>query len=111
MAPLTQEERVQLEKAGTSLQLKTAQQDLRGAQNNLNVAIRGYGTNSKEAAAALRDFNAAQSNVSTLQSQVGATTKQNTASMRSLATGLSGAATASFSLYGAMTELMKLRLA
>jgi hypothetical protein len=105
VAPLTQEEQVQLEAAGTSLQLKAAQQDLSSAQNNLNVAIRGYGTNSVEAAAALRDLNAAQANVSTLQGQVGATTKQNTASMRDLTTGISGVATASFSLYGAYDRI------
>jgi hypothetical protein len=105
VAPLTQEEQVQLEAAGTSLQLKIAQQDLSSAQNNLNVAIRGYGTNSVEAASALRDLNAAQANVSSLQGQVGATTKQNTASMRELTTGISGVATASFSLYGAYDRI------
>jgi hypothetical protein len=105
IAPLTQEEQVQLETAGTALQLKTAQQDLSSAQNNLNVAIRGYGTNSAEAATALRDLNAAQANVSTLQAQVGVNTKQNTASMRDLTTGISGVATASFSLYGAYDRI------
>ena len=87
------------------MQLKTAEQDLRDAQDNLNGAIRGYGTNSKEAATALRDFNSAQANVATLQAQVGVTTEQNTASMRSFATGLSGAATASFSLYSAIDRI------
>ena len=67
--------------------LKTAEQDLQDAQDNLNAAIRGYGTNSKEAATALRDLNSAQANVSTLQAQVGATTEQNTASMRELCHG------------------------
>jgi hypothetical protein len=105
VAPLTQEEQVQLEAAGTSLQLKTAQQDLSSAQNNLNVAIRGYGANSAEAASALRELNAAQSNVSSLQGQVGVTTKQNTASMRELTMGISGVATASFSLYGAYDRI------
>jgi hypothetical protein len=101
VAPLTQQEQVQLEAAGSAFQLKTAQQDLSSAQNSLNVAIRGYGTNSVEAAAALRELNAAQANVSTLQGQVGASTKQNTASMRDFTTGISGVATASFSLYSA----------
>ena len=96
---------MQLENAGSAFQLKTAEQDLRDAQDNLNGAIRGYGTNSKEAAAALRDFNSAQANVASLQAQVGATTEQNTASMRSFATGLSGAATASFSLYSAIDRI------
>jgi hypothetical protein len=105
IAPLSTSERVQLENAGSALQLKTAEQDLRDAQDNLNLAIRGYGTNSKEAATALRDLNSAQSNVATLQAQVGATTEQNTASMRSFATGLSGAATASFSLYSAIDRI------
>ena len=105
IAPLSTSERVQLENAGSALQLKTAEQDLRDAQENLNGAIRGYGTNSKEAAAALRDFNSAQANVVSLQTQVGATTEQNTASMRSFATGLSGAATASFSLYSAIDRI------
>ena len=68
-------------------------------------AIRGYGTNSVEAAAALRELNAAQANVSTLQAQVGVNTKQNTASMRDLTTGISGVATASFSLYGAYDRI------
>ena len=105
ISPLSMSERAQLENAGASLQLKTAELDLKDAQENLNGAIRGYGTNSKEAAAALRDFNSAQANVSTLQAQVGATTEQNTASMRSFATGLSGAATASFSLYSAIDRI------
>jgi hypothetical protein len=105
IAPLSQSEQGQLENAGTALQLKTAEQDLRAAQDNLNAAIRGYGTNSKEAASALRDLNSAQANVSTLQAQVGATTEQNTASMRSFATGLSGAATASFGLYSAIDRI------
>jgi hypothetical protein len=105
VAPLSASERGQLETAGAALQLKTAEQDLRDAQDNLNSAIRGYGTNSKEAATALRDLNSAQSNVATLQAQVGATTEQNTASMRSFATGLSGAATASFSLYSAIDRI------
>ena len=105
IAPLSASEQVQIENAGTAFQLKTAEQDLRDAQENLNGAIRGYGTNSKEAAAALRDFNSAQANVATLQTQVGATTEQNTASMRSFATGLSGAATASFSLYSAIDRI------
>ncbi len=105
IAPLSTSEQAQLENAGTALQLKTAEQDLRDAQENLNGAIRGYGTNSKEAAAALRDFNSAQANVAYLQTQVGATTEQNTASMRSFATGLSGAATASFSLYSAIDRI------
>jgi hypothetical protein len=105
VAPLTQEEQVQLETAGSALQLKAAQLDLSSAQNNLNSAIRGYGTNSVEAASALRDLNAAQANVSTLQGQVGATTKQNTASMRDFTTGISGVATASFSLYGAYDRI------
>ena len=48
--PLSDSERGQLENAGTALQLKTAEQDLKDAQDNLNGAIRGYGTNSKEAA-------------------------------------------------------------
>ncbi len=59
-------------------------------KTTLTAAIRGYGTNSKEAAAALRDLNSAQSNVSSLQAQVGATTEQSTASMRSFTTGISG---------------------
>ncbi len=105
VAPLSQSEQGQLENAGSALQLKVAQQDLRDAQDNLNAAIRGYGTNSKEAATALRDLNSAQANVSTLQAQVGATTEQNTVSMRSFATGLSGAATASFSLYSAVDRV------
>jgi hypothetical protein len=105
VAPLSASERGQLENAGAALQLKTAEQDLRDAQDNLNSTIRGYGTNSKEAATALRDLNSAQSNVATLQAQVGATTEQNTASMRSFATGLSGAATASFSLYSAIDRI------
>jgi hypothetical protein len=105
IAPLSNSEQVQLENAGTALQLKTAEQDLRDAQENLNGAIRGYGTNSKEAAAALRDFNSAQANVASLQTQVGATTEQSSASMRSFATGLSGAATASFSLYSAIDRI------
>jgi hypothetical protein len=105
IAPLSNSEQGQLENAGTALQLKTAEQDLRDAQENLNGAIRGYGTNSKEAAAALRDFNSAQANVASLQTQVGATTEQSTASMRSFATGLSGAATASFSLYSAIDRI------
>jgi hypothetical protein len=105
VAPLSASERVQLENAGSALQLKTAEQDLGDAQENLNSAIRGYGTNSKEAATALRDLNSAQANVSALQAQVGATTEQNTASMRSFATGLSGAATASFSLYSAIDRV------
>jgi hypothetical protein len=105
ISPLSISERVQLENAGAALQLKTAEQDLQAAQDNLNSAIRGYGTNSKEAATALRDLNSAQSNVATLQAQVGATTEQNTASMRSFATGLSGAATASFSLYSAIDRI------
>jgi hypothetical protein len=103
--PLSNSERVQLENAGSALQLKVAEQDLRDAQDNLNNAIRGYGTNSKEAAAALRDLNSAQSNVSSLQAQVGATTEQSTASMRSFTTGISGVATASFSLYGAYDRI------
>ena len=61
--------------------------------------------NSTQAATALRDLNSAQANVSTLQAQVGATTKQNTASMRDLTTGISGVATASFSLYGAYDRI------
>ena len=105
VAPLTQSEQAQLENAGAALQLNTAQQDLGIAQDNLNAAIRGYGTNSKEAASALRDLNAAQANVSTLQAQVGVTTKQNTASMRDFTTGFSGVATASFSLYGAFDRV------
>jgi len=36
-------------------------------QDNLNNAIRGYGTDSKEAAAALRDFNSAQANVTSFK--------------------------------------------
>ena len=110
IAPLSNSERGQLENAGTALQLKTAEQDLKDAQDNLNGAIRGYGTNSKEAAAALRDLNSAQANVSSLQAQVGATTEQNTASMRSFATGLSGAATASFSLYSAIDRIEQFKL-
>ena len=105
IAPLSQSEQGQLENAGSALQLKVAEQDLRDAQDNLNAAIRGYGTNSKEAATALRDLNSAQANVSTLQTQVGVSTEQNTASMRSFATGLSGAATASFSLYSAIDRV------
>ncbi len=101
LPPLTQSEQEQLDNAGVAVQLSTAQKDLRTAQDNLNVAIRGYGTNSTEAANALRELNAAQSNISTLQAQVGANTKQNTASMRDFTTGISGVATASFSLYGA----------
>jgi len=105
ISPLSTSEQVQLENAGTALQLKIAEQDLRDAQENLNGAIRGYGTNSKEATAALRDFNSAQANVASLQTQVGSTTEQSTASMRSFATGLSGAATASFSLYSAIDRI------
>jgi hypothetical protein len=105
ISPLSDSERVQLESAGSALQLKTADQDLCDAQDNLNSAIRGYGTNSKEATNALRDLNSAQSTVSSLQTQGEASTERDMASMRSFATGLSGAATASFSLYSAIDRV------
>ena len=105
VSPLTQSEQAQMNNAGASLQLSTAEKDLKSAQDNLNAAIRGYGTESTQAASALRDLNAAQGNVSSLQAQVGVNTKQNTASMRDLTTGISGVATASFSLYGAYDRI------
>ena len=100
-AALSETEQAQMNNAYSAIQLNSAQVSLRDAQKNLNGAITEYGTNSTQAAAALRDLNAAQANVTTLQAQVGQTTKQNEASMRSFTTGISGVATAAFSLYGA----------
>ena len=101
LPPLSEAEQAQMNNAYSAIQLNSAQVSLKEAQKNLNGAITEYGTNSTQAAAALRDLNAAQANVTTLQAQVGQTTKQNEASMRSFTTGISGVATASFSLYGA----------
>ena len=101
LPPLSASEQAQMNNASSAIQLNSAQVGLRDAQKNLNGAITEYGANSTQAAAALRDLNAAQANVTTLQAQVGETTKQNEASMRSFTTGISGVATASFSLYGA----------
>ena len=101
MPPLTESEQAQMNNASAALQLNSAQVSLRGAQQNLNGAITEYGADSAQAAAALRDLNTAQTNVSALQAQVGEATKQSDASMRSFTTGISGVATASFSLYGA----------
>jgi len=101
LPPLSASEQAQMNNASSAIQLNSAQVNLRDAQKNLNGAITEYGANSTQAAAALRDLNNAQANVSTLQAQVGVTTRQNEASMKSFATGLSGVATASFSLYGA----------
>jgi hypothetical protein len=101
LPPLSQSEQEQLDNAGAALQLSTAEKDLRTAQDNLNVAIRGYGTESTQAASALRDLNAAQDNVATIQKQVGTVTTENTASMRTFATSVSGVAMASFGLYSA----------
>jgi len=101
LPPLSENEHAQMNNASTALELSNAQGNLREAQQNLNGAITEYGTDSSEAASALRDLNAAQANVTTLQAQVGDTTKQSDASMRSFTTGISGVATASFSLYGA----------
>ena len=101
LPPLSEAEQAQMNNASSAIQLNSAQVSLRDAQKNLNGAITEYGANSTQAAAALRDLNAAQANVTTLQAQVGETTKQNEVSMRSFTTGISGVATASFSLYGA----------
>jgi hypothetical protein len=101
LPPLSQSEQEQLDNAGTALQLSYAQKDLRTAQDNLNVAIRGYGTESTQAASALLELNAAQNNVAVIQKQVGTVTNENTASMRTFATSVSGVATASFGLYSA----------
>jgi hypothetical protein len=101
LSPLTESEQAQMNNASAAVQLNSAQVSLREAQKNLNGAIIEYGADSTQAAAALRDLNAAQANVTTLQTQVGETTKQNDVSMRSFTTGISGVATASFSLYGA----------
>jgi hypothetical protein len=101
LPPLSQSEQEQLDNAGTALQLSTAEKDLRNAQDNLNAAIRGYGTESTQAASAVRELNAAQNNVATIQKQVDTVTNENTASMRTFATSVSGVATASFGLYSA----------
>jgi hypothetical protein len=101
LSPLTESEQVQMNNASAAVQLNSAQVSLREAQKNLNGAITEYGADSTQAAAALRELNAAQGNVTTLQVQVSETTKQNEVSMRSFTTGISGVATASFSLYGA----------
>ena len=101
LPPLTESEQAQMNNASSAIQLNSAQVNLREAQKNLNGAITEYGANSTQAATALRELNAAQTNVTSLQTQVGQTTKQNEASMRSFTTGISGVATASFSLYGA----------
>ena len=101
LPPLTESEQAQMNNASAAVQLNSAQVSLRDAQKNLNGAITEYGADSTQAAAALRDLNAAQGNVAALQAQVGETTKQSEVSMRSFTTGISGVATASFSLYGA----------
>jgi hypothetical protein len=101
LPPLSEAEQAQMNNASSAIQLNSAQVSLRDAQKNLNGAITEYGANSTQAAAALRELNAAQANVTSLQAQVGQTTKQNEVSMRSFTTGISGIATASFSLYGA----------
>jgi hypothetical protein len=101
LPPLSEAEQAQINNASSAILLNSAQVSLRDAQKNLNGAITEYGANSTQAAAALRDLNAAQANVTALQAQVGETTKQNDVSMRSFTTGISGVATASFSLYGA----------
>ena len=110
LSPLSASEQFQMNNASAAIQLNSAQVNLRDAQKNLNVTISEYGANSTQAAAALRDLNAAQANLTTLQAQVGATTKQNEASMKSFATGISGAATAGFSLYGAYDRVNNAQL-
>jgi hypothetical protein len=105
LPPLSESEQAQMNNASASLQLNSAQTSLRDAQQNLNRAITEYGADSSQAASALRDLNAAQANVSSLQKEVGMSTQAADVSMRSFTTGISGVATASFSLYGAYDRI------
>jgi hypothetical protein len=105
LPPLSESEQSQMNNASAALQLNSAQTSLRDAQQNLNRAITEYGADSSQAASALRDLNAAQTNVSVLQKEVGMSTQAADVSMRSFTTGISGVATASFSLYGAYDRI------
>jgi hypothetical protein len=105
LPPLSESEQAQMNNASAALQLNSAQTSLRDAQQNLNRAITEYGADSSQAASALRDLNAAQANVSSLQKEVGMSTQAADVSMRSFTTGISGVATASFSLYGAYDRI------
>src|SRR5665647_3389389 len=100
-APLSEAEALELQNAEASLQLQQAQTTLKGAQDSLNSAIKEYGTNSTEAAAALRNFNAAQDNVAVAQGNMGQAVQESTASTKQLALGMSGVATSAFGLYNA----------
>jgi hypothetical protein len=105
LPPLSESEQAQMNNASAALQLNNAQTSLRDAQQSLNGAITEYGADSSQAASALRELNVAQANVSVLQKEVGASTQAADVSMRSFTTGISGVATASFSLYGAYDRI------
>jgi hypothetical protein len=105
LPPLSASEQAQMNNASAALQLNSAQLGLRDAQQSLNGAISEYGADSVQAASALRELNAAQANVSVFQKEVGVSTQAADVSMRSFTTGISGVATASFSLYGAYDRI------
>jgi chromosome segregation ATPase len=109
--PLNSSEQAQLANILASQQLKTAQELLNNANQNLNRTIKEYGADSKEAAQALRDVNTAQATVKDMQTQLGVSTQQTSFNMKELTVSLSGVATSAFSLYSAYDRVQDMQVA
>ena len=101
IAPLSEAERAQMASADSSLKLRDAQIQVRSKQDELNTVIKQYGANSTEAASKLRELNSSQSELAKIQPQVSEGIKQQNINYKDLVVGVSGVATASFSLYNA----------
>src|SRR5665647_838557 len=85
VAPLTAAEQAQLSNAGAAVALKDAQDNLRAKQDQLNTAIKQYGTDSQQASVALRELNSAQQGVGEAQALVAAQTQRASISYKDLA--------------------------
>jgi hypothetical protein len=110
LAPLSASERAQLNAAAAAVDLVEAEQRLKDATVNLNESIKETGVESESTAQALREVNDAQEDVNLLQKEVASSTRVNAASMRELTVGLSGVATAAFSLYNAFDRVSDMQL-
>jgi hypothetical protein len=106
LAPLSDSEQKQMAMAASSVNLREAQVSVAAKQGELNTAIKQYGANSTEAASKLRELNSSQSELAKIQPQVAEGVKQQTINYKDLVVGVSGVATASFSLYNAYDNVM-----